>query len=129
MCIRDRIGEIETATAARRAAADRLAEAETELAAADKAARNALEAVGEARAEAARAEERRDGAKRRLADLEHEIRELLDVAPGGAAEIAELKADAELPEIGQVEATLDRIRRERERLGSVNLLAEQERCV
>jgi chromosome segregation protein len=120
------IGEIETATAARRAAADRLAEAETELAAADKAARNALEAVGEARAEAARAEERRDGAKRRLADLEHEIRELLDVAPGGAAEIAELKADAELPEIGQVEATLDRIRRERERLGSVNLLAEQE---
>jgi chromosome segregation protein len=120
------IGEIETAMAARRAAADRLAEAETELAAADKAARNALEAVGEARAEAARAEERRDGAKRRLADLEHEIRELLDVAPGGAAEIAELKADAELPEIGQVEATLDRIRRERERLGSVNLLAEQE---
>jgi chromosome segregation protein len=120
------IGEIETATAARRAAADRLAEAETELAAADKAARNALEAVGEARAEAARADERRDGAKRRLADLEHEIRELLDVAPGGAAEIAELKADAELPEIGQVEATLDRIRRERERLGSVNLLAEQE---
>ena len=120
------IGEIETATAARRAAADRLAEAETELAAADKAARNALEAVGEARAEAARAEERRDGAKRRLADLEHEIRELLDVAPGGAAEIAEIKADAELPEIGRVEATLDRIRRERERLGSVNLLAEQE---
>jgi chromosome segregation protein len=120
------IGEIETATAARRAAADRLAEAETELAAADKAARTALEAVGEARAEAARAEERRDGAKRRLADVEHEIQDLLDVAPAEAAEIAELKADAELPEIAEVEARLDRIRRERERLGSVNLLAEQE---
>ena len=52
------IGEIETATAARRTAADLLAEAETALAAADKAARAALEAVGEARAEAARAEER-----------------------------------------------------------------------
>jgi chromosome segregation protein len=120
------IGEIETATAARRAAADRLAEAETTLAAADKTARAALEAVGVAGAEAARAEERRDGAKRRLADIEHEIRDLLDVEPEGAAEIAELKADEVLPEIAEVEGKLDRIRRERERLGSVNLLAEQE---
>jgi chromosome segregation protein len=120
------IREIETATAARRAAADRLAEAETKLAAADKAARTALEAVGEARAEAARAEERRDGAKRRLADIEHEIRDSLDVEPAGATEVAELKANEELPQISEVEAKLDRIRRERERLGSVNLLAEQE---
>ncbi len=120
------IGEIETATAARRAAADRLAEGETELAAADKAARSALEAVGEARAEAARAEERRDGSMRRLADVEHEIRDLLDVEPAAAAEIAEIKADAEIPQIGEVETKLDRIRHERERLGSVNLLAEQE---
>ena len=44
------IGEIETATAERRIAADRLAEAENELAEADKVARAALEAVGEARA-------------------------------------------------------------------------------
>ena len=120
------IGEIETATAARRAAADRLAEAESELAAADRAARAALEAVGEARTEAARAEERRDGAKRRLADIEHEIRDLLDVEPAATAELAELKAGAELPTIGEVEGKLERIRRERERLGSVNLLAEQE---
>jgi len=120
------IGEIETATAARRAAADRLAEAESELAAADRAARAALEAVGEARTEAARAEERRDGAKRRLADIEHEIRDLLDVEPAATAELAELKAGAELPTIGEVEGRLERIRRERERLGSVNLLAEQE---
>ncbi len=120
------IGEIETATTARRSAADQLAEAETELAAADKAARAALEAVGEARTEAARAEERRDGAKRRLVDIEHEIRDVFDVDPAGAAELAEVKADAERPEIAEVEARLDRIRRERERLGSVNLLAEQE---
>ena len=56
------IGEIETATGERRAAADQLAAAETDLAEADKAARIALEAVGEARAEAARSEERHDGA-------------------------------------------------------------------
>jgi chromosome segregation protein len=120
------IGEIETASATRRATADRLAEAETEQSAADKAARVALEAVGEARAEAARAEERCDGARRRVADIEHEIRDLLDVDPAGAAEVAEIKQGEETPPIADVEAKLDRLRRERERLGSVNLLAEQE---
>ncbi|HLH50816.1 MAG TPA: AAA family ATPase, partial [Roseiarcus sp.] len=120
------IGEIEAATSARRSAADRLAEAESELAAADKAARAAIEAVGEARAEAARVEERRDGARRRLRDIEHEISEQLDAEPAGAAELAQIKADAELPTVDEAEARLDRLRRERERLGSVNLLAEQE---
>jgi chromosome segregation protein len=120
------ISEIETAAAARRAAADRLAEAEKALAEADKAARSALEAVGEARAEAARAEERRDGANRRVDDIEHEIRDLLDVEPNTAADVAEIKADEGLPDIPDTEIKLDRLRRERERLGSVNLLAEQE---
>src|SRR5579862_1182203 len=120
------IGEIESAGAARRTAADRLAQAETELAEADRAARAALEAVGEARAEAARGEERRDAAKRRLADIEHEIREAFEVEAAAAAEIAEIKPDADLPQIVEVEEKLDRIRRERERLGAVNLLAEQE---
>src|SRR5579859_3486212 len=120
------IGEIDTATAARRDAADRLAEAENALADADKAARAALEAVGEARTQAARAEERADAAKRRLADIEHEIRENFEIEPVAAAELAELKPGAELPELTEIEARLDRIRRERERLGSVNLLAEQE---
>jgi len=120
------IGEIETATSARRADADRLAAAETELAEADKAARAALEALGEARAEAARGDERCDAAKRRLADIAHEIRDTLDVEPQAVAEIAELKAEAELPPLAEVEAKLERIKRERERLGAVNLLAEQE---
>ena len=121
------IAEIETATVARRAAADQLTAAETELATADKAARAALEAVGEARAEAARAEERRDGAKRRLAEIEHEIRDAFDVEPAGAAELAEIQAGCRTAgRSPNVEEKLDRIRRERERLGSVNLLAEQE---
>jgi chromosome segregation protein len=120
------IGAIEKATADRRTAADRLAAAETELAEADKAARIALEAVGEARAEAARGEERHEAARRRLADIEHEIRELLQVEPAAAAEVAELKPDAPAPSIAEVEAKIERIKQERERLGSVNLLAEQE---
>jgi chromosome segregation protein len=120
------IGEIEAATAERRVAADRLAEAENNLAEADKVARAALEAVGEARTVAARGEERRDAAKRRVADIEHEIREAFDIEPHAAAELAEIKAGAELPTSAEVEEKLDRIRRERERLGAVNLRAEQE---
>jgi chromosome segregation protein len=120
------IGEIETAAAARRAAADRLAAAEAELSEADKVARAALEAVGEARALAARAEERGEAAKRRLADIAHEIHERLEVEPAGVAELAEVKPGAELPQIAEIEARLERIQRERERLGAVNLLAEQE---
>jgi chromosome segregation protein len=120
------IGAIEKATADRRDAADRLVTAETELAEADKVARVALEAVGEARAEAARGEERHDAAKRRLADIEHEIRELLQVEPAAAAQVAELKPDAPAPSIAEVEGKIERIKQERERLGSVNLLAEQE---
>src|SRR6516165_6285807 len=110
------IGEIEAATATRKAAADRLAEAETELSEADKLARAALEAVGEARAEAARGEERHEGARRRLADIEHEIHELLQVEPAATAELAELKPDAALPSIAEVEAKIDRIHEARERL-------------
>jgi chromosome segregation protein len=120
------IGEIEVAEAARRAAADRLAEAENALAAADRDARAALEATGTAREEAARAEERFEGAKRRLTDIAHEIREVLEVAPEAVGELAELKPGAELPETAEVEGRLDRLRRERERLGAVNLRAEEE---
>ncbi len=120
------ISEIETAETTRRAAADRLAEAENALAAADKDARAALEAVGAAREDAARAEERFAGANRRLADIEHEIREMLEIEPAAVADLAEIKPGAELPNVTDVEAKLDRIRRERERLGAVNLRAEEE---
>jgi chromosome segregation protein len=120
------ISEIESAETERRAAADALAESENALAAADRDARAALEAMGAAREDAARAQERHEGGKRRLADVAHEIQEMLEVAPEAVAEMAELKPGAELPNVDDVEKTLDRIRRERERLGAVNLRAEEE---
>jgi chromosome segregation protein len=120
------IGQIEMAEAARRGAADALAQGENVLAEADRAARAALEAMGLAREEAARAEERFQGANRRLADVGHEIREMLEVEPTEVAHLAGIEADKALPEVAAVEATLERLRRERERLGAVNLRAEEE---
>jgi chromosome segregation protein len=120
------IDEIEKADAERRTAADRLAEAGNVLADADRAMRAALEALGAAREEAARAEERLESARRRLADIAHEIKDRLEVAPEEVAALAGLAEGEALPDLATVEADLERLRRDRERLGAVNLRAEQE---
>jgi chromosome segregation protein len=120
------IGEIETAQGSRRAAADQLAEGENALAEADRAQRAALEATGAAREEAARAEERFEGGKRRLGDIAHEIHDMLEVEPAEVASLAGIAPDTPLPDLAEVEAKLERLRRDRERLGAVNLRAEEE---
>ena len=120
------IGEIETAQGSRRAAADQLAEGENALAEADRAQRAALEATGTAREEAARAEERFEGGKRRLGDIAREIHDMLEVEPAEVASLAGIAPDTPLPDLAEVETRLERLRRDRERLGAVNLRAEEE---
>jgi chromosome segregation protein len=120
------ITQVEAAEASRRNAADELAHGENALANADKAARAALEAMGTAREDAARAEERHEGAKRRLADVAREIREMLEVEPAEVAALAEITAETVLPEVAEIEAELEKLRRSRENIGAVNLRAEEE---
>jgi chromosome segregation protein len=119
------IGEVQAAETTRAAAADRLAEAENALAAKDRAVRAAMEVLGTAREEAATAAERVEGAKRRLTDIAHEIREMLECEPEALAEASGLQG-GELPDVTVVETELERLRRDRERLGAVNLRAEEE---
>ncbi|HXZ21527.1 MAG TPA: chromosome segregation protein SMC [Pseudolabrys sp.] len=120
------ISEVQNAEAARRGCADRLQEAENALAEADRDARAALEAASAAREELARAEERFEGAKRRLADIGREIRDMLEIEPTAVAELAEIGPTDALPDLTEIEERLERLRRERERLGAVNLRAEEE---
>ncbi len=120
------ISEVQLAEADRRACADRLQEAENKLAEADRDARAALEAASAAREDFARAEERFEGAKRRLTDIAREIHDMLEVEPADVAELAEIKPEDSLPDLSETEATLERLRRERERLGAVNLRADEE---
>jgi chromosome segregation protein len=120
------ITEVQNAEAARRACADRLQQAENALAEADRDARAALEAASAAREDLARAEERFAGAKRRLADVGREIHDMLEIPPSAVAELAEIKPTDPLPDLAETESTLERLRRERERLGAVNLRAEEE---
>src|SRR5262249_23327256 len=112
--------------ATRRAAADALAAGENALADADRAARAAQDAVSGAREEQIRAEERHQAAKRRLSDVAHEIRETLEIDPDAVASLAGGAPEDPLPDVIDAEERLDRLRRERERLGAVNLRAEEE---
>jgi chromosome segregation protein len=120
------ITEVRTAETARQECADRLQRAENALAEADRDARAALEAASAAREDLARAEERFEGAKRRLADIGREIRDMLEIEPAAVAELAEIGPTDPLPDLTEVEEKLERLRRERERLGAVNLRAEEE---
>jgi chromosome segregation protein len=120
------ITEIEHAESDRRVAADALAMAETAMAETDRAAKISLEALSSSREATARAEERMEGTRRRLADIEREIHDMLEVEPQAVVGMAEIEPGAELPPVAQIEEELEKLRRDRERLGAVNLRAEEE---
>jgi chromosome segregation protein len=120
------INEIESAEGARRVAADALQAAENVMAETDRAAKISLEALSSAREACARAEERMEGTKRRLSDIEREIHDMLEVEPHAVAALAEIEPGAELPPLAEIEENLEKLRRDRERLGAVNLRAEEE---
>jgi chromosome segregation protein len=120
------ISEIQYAENDRRTAADALAAAESLMAETDRAARLSAEALSASREACARAEERMEGTKRRLADIEREIHDMLEVEPQAVAGLAEIEPGAELPPLAEIEENLEKMRRDRERLGAVNLRAEEE---
>ena len=120
------ISEVESAEQARQLAADALQTAENAMKETDRDAKASLEALSSAREACARAEERMEGGKRRLEDIEREIRDMLEVEPEGVAAMAEIKPGDALPDLHEIEADLEKMRRDRERLGAVNLRAEEE---
>ena len=103
-----------------RAASDALSQGETRLRHAAESTRRAEQALTEARERRARFEAQRDGATDTLARLRAELRDRLDAAPEDLAEIDEGG------EPGDTAARLDRLTREREAIGPVNLVAESE---
>ncbi|MGO4574050.1 chromosome segregation protein SMC [Microvirga sp. 2TAF3] len=120
------IAEVEQAEANRKEAADRLADAETHLAETDRAARAALEALSAAREARAGSQARHEAAIQRLAEITRTIAENLETTPAGLIELAGLKEGIELPSQGEIESKLHALKGDRERLGAVNLRAEEE---
>jgi chromosome segregation protein len=118
--------EFDKAEALRKEAADALALGESALADADRAARQALEAMAAARESRAASEERMEGARLRGVDLTHAIASELNCEPSGLAALAGHSGDGPLPGAIETERRLDNLRQERERLGAVNLRADEE---
>ena len=123
---RQLVREIEAAEQARKEAGDKLALAETASREADKAATDSITALSGAREERARAEERLTAGVERRKEVEARIHEALNCAPHEALKLSGLDADAPMPDVDAIERRLERLKIERERLGAVNLRAEEE---
>ncbi len=112
------------ADAERRAAADRLLAAEAQLADADRSLRAAETALADAREDRVRADAQREQAEQTMHDV---ARTIADRLGGGPEKLAELVGVlAEDFDVADQERRLDRLRRERELMGPVNLRAEEE---
>ncbi|MEQ9520231.1 MAG: chromosome segregation protein SMC, partial [Parvibaculum sp.] len=117
------IGQAETA---RKSAADELQAAENNLSECDKIARETQNALSGTREERARIDGLVDGGRERKRDAEARIREVLECAPGEALALAELGEGEDLPALDDIEGKLEKLKRERESLGGVNLRADEE---
>ncbi|OQM74723.1 chromosome segregation protein SMC [Manganibacter manganicus] len=120
------LSQLSQAETLRKAAGDRLQEAETRQSGLDKAAAASIQALAEAREARARAEERLTAADERRKEVEARIQEALNTPPHLVIRHTGLGADEAMPDMADTERRLERLRIERERLGAVNLRAEEE---
>ncbi len=118
--------ETEAARAAHQVAADALAQAQTVYRESDKALRLAAEGLAGSREAVARVEERLKGLITQRHQIERQVHETLGSAAEETAAIAGLKPGDSLPDEDSLEHKVERLKAERERLGGVNLMAEQE---
>ncbi len=120
------LNEISQAEGSRKAAADKLAEATNALREADKALREAQAGLSSARETRARIEARLEGARERRAEHARLIRENFECQPEEVLKAAGLDDVENLPAAQEVEQQIVKLKAERERLGGVNLRAEEE---
>lgn len=120
------LDQIGVAEGARAAAGDTLAVAVTRAQEADRAAKTCDAAASEAREARARLEAQLEAAMTRVDEASALAHETCNAAPEDLPAIAEFKDGAELPARADIDARLDRYKRERENLGGVNLRADEE---
>jgi chromosome segregation protein len=114
------------AAADRQAADDALAGAESRLHESAEAARRAAASVAETRERRAALEARRDAAAEGLTRLRAEIAERLGEPPENLPALAAANGEVDPGDTADLAVRLDRLTRERDGMGPVNLLAERE---
>jgi len=123
---RDALGQaIEDAEKRRQAAADQLAIGETQVREAMNKERDLERAASEAREVRAAAEARTDAAREAVQAAKDRIQEVLETTPEALLENLNTDADR-MPPSDQVEAEVNRLKRQRDALGAVNLRAEED---
>jgi chromosome segregation protein len=119
------LGMLQNAEGEKRQASDALAQAENNVRAADQTLRAAQEAGSTARESHARGEARLEASRARHAECEQRISEQLQCEPGDILTATGLQEE-ELQASEQIEKKLAGLRDDRERLGGVNLRADEE---
>ena len=120
------LNQIDQAEKNRNEVAEGLAKAEAlvgELAAGQRRAESALAA---AREERVRGEAGVEQCEERRAEVTRRVMETLECAPDAVLATAGIEADEDLPALEEAERKLERLRRERDNMGAVNLRAEVE---
>ncbi len=120
------LDQITTAETARNQASDALARSEKALALCDETLKEAERTTAQAREERVRIEGLMEQAKQAVEMVVGQIRERLSCTPEETMALASFKEGGELPEAEAVEARIQRLTRERENIGAVNLRAEEE---
>jgi chromosome segregation protein len=120
------LSALSQADQARQEAADRLVEAETAVKAATAALRTAQTEVSSAREAKARIEAKLENARQRRQEEARRIRETFEVAPENCLGLAALEDGAPIPALSDVDRQLSRLKTDRERLGGVNLQADED---
>ena len=116
-------GKMETE---RKEAADDLAVAETALLEADKRAREMDLNLGSKREERIRTEAALEQVNYSITTLEERILERLECRPEEILVKSGIESDSAIPDVDAIEAKIERLGKERERIGPVNLRAEIE---
>ena len=117
---------IEAAEQRRKDAADTLAVGETHLHTADRDLKAAEHALAQVREDRVRAESAVTQAELTLSNVAQKARDSLQCGLDQVLEIAEVDANKEMPAREDIEAKLQRLTRERDNMGPVNLRAEAE---
>ncbi|MEC9367285.1 MAG: AAA family ATPase [Pseudomonadota bacterium] len=120
------LSELAKAEEERSAAADRLAEAQALLRQKDAHLREVQGQLTEARETRARDEARLESARDRRSEQARNIRDQLDCEPDACLELAGYGPEDTLPALETVESRISGLRADREKLGGVNLRAEEE---
>jgi len=110
----------------RREAADTLASVEAAVRAATESLRKIQADVSSAREANARIETRLEGGRQRRQDTARHIRETFEVAPEDCLAIAAVSEFTTIPPLADVEKQLSKLKADRERLGGVNLQADED---